>query len=246
MTIPARIIAFLFHFSISCLLALLALLLVFFVWYPAPLHSAVGVTSIFLIVLGVDVTVGPLLTLVVYKQGKKSLRFDLTVIALLQLVAFSYGLFTVAEGRPVWLVFSVDQFELVQAYQVDTRKQSEARAEFSYQPWLGPVWAAALRASTREEKNTILMESLAVGVDIAQRPERFVALSEQQEDIRQHSMPIEALSRFNTQQAVDKVLQRWPEADAYLPMMARAHPVTVLINKASAKVVAIVDLNPWQ
>jgi hypothetical protein len=73
------------------------------------------------------------------------------------------------------------------------------------------------------------MESLAVGVDIAQRPERFVALSEQQEDIRQHSMPIEALSRFNTQQAVDKVLQRWPEADAYLPMMARAHPVTVLI-----------------
>jgi uncharacterized RDD family membrane protein YckC len=65
MTIPARIIAFLFHFSISCLLALLALLLVFFVWYPAPLHSAVGVTSIFLIVLGVDVTVGPLLTLVV-------------------------------------------------------------------------------------------------------------------------------------------------------------------------------------
>jgi hypothetical protein len=49
------------------------------------------------------------------------------------------------------------------------------------------------------------MESLAVGVDIAQRPERFVALSEQQEDIRQHSMPIEALSRFTRSAVVARL-----------------------------------------
>ena len=85
-----RIKFFLGHLAISLLIALIAIAIVFFVWYPAPLAQAVGVTSIFLMLLAIDVIVGPLFTLLVYKQGKKTLKSDLTVI--IQLSAFSFCL----------------------------------------------------------------------------------------------------------------------------------------------------------
>lgn len=117
--VSARIKAFAWHLGCSLLIASAALVLVFAVWYPAPLHVALGVTSVFLLVLLVDVVIGPFLTLLVYKQGKKTLLFDMAVIIALQLSALLYGLWTVAEGRPVWLVFNVDRFDLVQPGKAD-------------------------------------------------------------------------------------------------------------------------------
>ena len=71
-----RLKFFLSHLTISFLIALLAVGVVFFVWYPAPLAKAVGVTHIFLMMLIIDVIVGPILGFLVYKQGKKNLKFD--------------------------------------------------------------------------------------------------------------------------------------------------------------------------
>src|SRR5690606_7616795 len=120
---PARFKAFLLHLAASTLIALLALLLVFKLWYPAPLHEALGVTQIFLLLLLVDVVLGPLLTLLVYKTGKKSLVMDLALIAALQLAALGYGLWTVAEGRPAWVVYNAGRFDVVTVVDIDTRLQ---------------------------------------------------------------------------------------------------------------------------
>lgn len=244
--IITRLRAGLIHLSISAVVAAMAVGVVFLLWYPSPLHVAVGVTGIFFIVLGVDVVLGPLLTTVVYRQGKKSLRFDLAVIALLQLTAFAYGLWTVAEGRPAWLVYNADRFDLVQAYQIDQRKIGAAAAEYRSAPWTGPRWVYARRPENPDEQQAMIMEALMAGVDMAQHPELYRPLDNAAESMREHASPLDELSRYNPQAAVDEVRQRWPEADAFLPMMARVHPVTVLINKGSAKVIAIVDLNPWQ
>lgn len=222
------------------------LLMVFGVWYPSPLASAVGVAAITVVLLGVDVVIGPLLTFIVYKPNKPSLKFDLSVIVALQLSAFGYGVWTLAEGRPVWIVFSVDQFELVQSYQVDQRKIEKAKPEYRSLSWFGPLWVAARRANTKEERQVILMESLLAGVDIAQRPEQYVQLVEQADEMRKHAKPLDDLRQYNAPPEVDAVLHRWPQANVYLPMMARIKPMTVLIDKESAKVIAVVDLNPWQ
>ena len=73
-----RLKFFLIHLSISLIIALSVVGLVFFAWYPTPLVIAVGVTQIFLMMLSIDVIVGPLLGLLVYKEGKKTLKFDLS------------------------------------------------------------------------------------------------------------------------------------------------------------------------
>ncbi|MBS1144806.1 MAG: type pilin accessory protein [Proteobacteria bacterium] len=242
----SRLRAGLIHLSISAVVALIAVGVVFLLWYPEPLHVAVGVTEIFFIVLGVDVVIGPLLTTVVYRPGKKSLRFDLSTIALLQLLAFSYGIWTVAQGRPVWLVYNADRFDLVQAYQIDQRKIHEATPEYRVASWTGPRWVSASRPESPELRKTITMEAMLAGIDVAQHPELYRPLDEEATSIRERSKPLDELFRHNPQPLVEETLRRWSDADAYLPMMARAYPVTVLINKASAKVVAIVELNPWE
>jgi len=71
-----RLIAFLVHLIISIVVAIAAVGLVFFVLYPATLHTAVGVTGIFLLLLMVGVCLGPLLTAVIYKKGKITLKID--------------------------------------------------------------------------------------------------------------------------------------------------------------------------
>ena len=62
---------FLSHFSLSLFIAILALFLVFIFWYLFPLSKAVGVTSLLIMMLMVDVIVGPIFGFIVYKEDKK-------------------------------------------------------------------------------------------------------------------------------------------------------------------------------
>jgi hypothetical protein len=74
----------------------------------------------FLIVVTVDVILGPLITLAVFNRAKPwtELRRDLVIVALIQLSALGYGLWTVFVARPVHLVFEYDRFRVVHAVEV--------------------------------------------------------------------------------------------------------------------------------
>lgn len=243
--VPARIKAFLLHLLCSLLIALGALGLVFGLWYPAPLHLALAVTGIFLLLLAVDVILGPLLTLVVYKPGKKTLRFDLAVIVLLQVSALGYGLWTVAQGRPAWLVFSVDRFDVVQVVDIDTRRLDESLQQYQRPSWFGPQWVTAVRPEGAERRNEILFESVQGGADIAQRPELYRPLEEAAGQMNAKARPLDALMAFNDPAVVAGVLSAWPRATGWLPLMARAQPMVVLLDRDNTEVLAIVPLQPW-
>lgn len=245
---PARVRAFAVHLIVSIFIALCSMLLVFNMWYPAPLHIAVGVTHVFLLVLMVDVVIGPLLTLLVYKVGKKTLVFDLTVIALLQASALCYGLYAVAEGRPAWLVFSADRFDLVRVLDIDDRKRDVDGAiadEYRAASWLGPQWVAAVNPADDELRNELVFESVFAGLDLPQRPDLYVPLSTQASEIKARLFELDELSRFNDREQVERVLALWPQADAWLPMMANVEPMVVLLESETAEVIAVVDLRPW-
>lgn len=241
-----RIKCFLIHLGISVALGLAALCLVFGLWYPSPLDAALGVTSIFLILLGVDIVLGPLFTLLVSKENKTSLKFDWSVIALIQISAFVYGMYIVAIGRPVWMVFSVDRFDLVQAYQVDNMYIENAKAEFRQLAWFGPKWAAAKLPENLEERNQLTFESLFGGADLPTRPDLFVPIVESKNEIVKNARPLSELNNFNSEQDISSIMQKWPEANAFLPMMCRVKPMTVLIKHETGNVIAVVDLRPWQ
>jgi len=244
--LKSRLRAALIHFSGSACIGLLSLALVFWLWYPGPLAAAVGVGPIFLLMLAVDVCIGPLLTFAVFKVGKKSLPFDLAVIVCLQLGALGYGLWSIADGRPAWLVFNVDRFTLTRVNDIDLRHVSESRPEYRSPPWTGPQWVAAVIPADLENKNKLIWESALGGSDLPQRTDLYRPLETEAAHVRERAKPLSELEQFNPAEQVRKVTAAWPQADAWLPFATRTQSMVVLIDKAQAKPVAIVELQPWQ
>jgi hypothetical protein len=110
-----RVHAFLIHLAISfALFVVLAYLLVVY-WYPLPFFHTDGGWQGFRIIVGVNLVLGPLLTLIVYKPGKPGLKLDLTLIALAQAVALSWGIWVTYTERPVAVVYTLQYFTPVSA-----------------------------------------------------------------------------------------------------------------------------------
>ncbi len=95
-----------YHFFGSLLLILIAAYLIFSIWYPSPFFKLYQVNQVFLLLIFIDVILGPLCTFIVYKKGKKTLKMDIAVIVLLQLIAFGFGMWNIAQARPAWLVLN--------------------------------------------------------------------------------------------------------------------------------------------
>lgn len=246
MNMSKRVKFFLGHFCISLFIASIVVGMVFFIWYPSPLAKAVNVTHIFLMMLMIDVIIGPVLGLLVYKDGKKTLKFDLTVIILIQLSALCYGVYTIAQGRPVWIVYSVDRFELVKNNElVDTNIQ-QAQPQFQQASWFKPQYVATEFAKDIQQRNDEMFAEVFSGISIAQRPERYVELTQAKTSIKQRAQPLVLLNDFNDPKVVKMMLTQYPQATAFLPLKANAVDMVVLVNKESASIIKIVDLRPWE
>ena len=96
-----RFSAFAIHLAISFVIFLVLAYLVVFEWYPGILFDTDGGWRGMRIIIGVDLVLGPALTLVAYKHGKPGLKFDLVCIALLQTVCLTAGTYVVWSERPL-------------------------------------------------------------------------------------------------------------------------------------------------
>jgi hypothetical protein len=65
------------------------------------------------------------------------LRFDLAVIGVLQFTALIYGLYSIAESRPVYLTFVKDRFDLVRAGELSDADLAQAAPGFGSLSWFG-------------------------------------------------------------------------------------------------------------
>lgn len=241
-----RLKFFLSHSLISLLISLLAVGLVFFIWYPSPLAKAVGVTHIFLMLLAIDVILGPFLGLLVYKEGKKTLKFDLSVIILIQIAALCYGVYSIAQGRPVWLAYNVDRIELVRNNEIIQDHVDQAQTQFQHPSWLKPRYVGVAFAKDANQRGNDLFAEALGGISIAQKPERYVEIEQVKLKIQQHAQDLALLAQYNDKALVKRILVKYPQANAFVPLKATAVDMTVLINKEKGQIVKIVDLRPWK
>ena len=107
------------HFSLSLIVLLLLLAVILVLWYPGILFSVDGGWTGLRIVVGVDLVLGPLLTLIVFKSGKPGLKFDLSCIALAQTACMAVGIWIVYNERPIALVMAYDTFYSLAAQEFD-------------------------------------------------------------------------------------------------------------------------------
>lgn len=246
-----RVRAFSVHLFGSLLIAATCAGLVFLVWYPGPLAEASDVGPIVLMLLAVDVTVGPVITFIVFNPRKKELRRDLAVVVALQLAALGYGLHAVFVARPAYVVFAVDRFEVVYANELTADKLVKVLdARFKSAPIWGPRVIAARRPETAEERSEIMFGALVGGDDVPQLPQYYVPLADQRGQIIDRLQPLEHLIEFNGED-VGKVtallsdMAAHPGGASYLPVRGKARDYTAVLDRQTAQVLRFVALNPW-
>lgn len=168
------------HSLCSVLVALAAACLVFWVWYAYPYRELSGGRELFLMVIAVDVVCGPLLTFVLFnpKKSRKELWLDLSLVAIVQLAALGYGMWTVGEARPLYLVHEIDRFKVISAPDVDAAALEKLPENLKPQFLVGPQVISIRPPKNAEEHNTVLFEATAGGRDFSARPEFYTPYDE--------------------------------------------------------------------
>lgn len=231
------------HLSLSLLIAGVLALLLFKVWYPIPLAAATGVFVIFAIVFVVDLIIGPLLTLVVYKKDKKSLWFDLTVIVVIQIAALSYGVYSLSQARPVWLAFYNNRFEIVRLNDIEDIYLKEAPEAYAHTSLTGPKWIATkLTGSSQEIEDLEFGNKL--GAKIVHQPALYYPIEQAYPEIATKAYDLSKLEAANSKAEIDKYLSVNPKAAGWLPLWGQQQHMVVLLDKAGIPL-NIVDLRPW-
>lgn len=99
--------AFAIHVGISLAILGVLLYVLFVHWFPGHLFDTDGGWQVLQIIIGVDLVLGPLLTLVAASPGKttRELRKDFTVIALIQVAALAWGTWMAWHNRPYAMIW---------------------------------------------------------------------------------------------------------------------------------------------
>jgi hypothetical protein len=222
------------HLLISAAVAALAAILVFGVWYPGDFRLMAGGQGLFILVVSVDVVLGPLLTFAVFDvtKGWKHLRRDLAVIAILQASALAYGVHTVYEVRPVAMVFEVDRLRLVAMQDVYLEELSQAAPEYRRLPLTGPWLLGARATRTPAEKTEALLLGLK-GFDTGQRPPFWQPYAMSVPAALAKSRPLSELTaHYPTHADAVRTQLRAMKADEatgrFLPVIARGDWVAIL------------------
>jgi hypothetical protein len=245
-----RFKAALIHLSLSALVATATFAIIYFVWFPGELFAAAGGLKLFFLIVGVDVTLGPLLTLVVFKPGKWGLKFDLVVIALLQLAGLGYGVHILAEARPVYIVFVKDRFEIARANYISPEELEKGRARgYGDLSWTGPRIVGAEMPTDPDEQFKIMTSGMA-GIDLQGFPQYYVPYEQVREQVLKASEPIEKLRRYNTDNpgAVDRAVAATGMAEKdlrFLALPAGILDLAVLVDAKDARVVRLANVRPW-
>jgi hypothetical protein len=243
--------ASIFHLAISAAIAAIVVTLMLVVWYPQPYFEAMGGSTLILLLIGVDVVVGPLITLIVFDPKKKSLRFDLSVIALLQIAALAYGGHVMFNARPVYNVFVVDRFETISANQVDAASRAKvSAAEFRALSLTGPKIIGARQPDDAQQKADIVISAMNGGPDLANLAELYVPYAQVRLEAALAARPLGELAKRQPGDAATirsfvAGSGRAEEAFGFVPMRARNRDMAVVVDIKTGDVAAILPVYPW-
>jgi len=215
-------------------------------WYRWPGWYLTEVVHVAAILAGVDLTLGPLLTLMIANPGKprRELARDIAVIVVVQLVALIYGVGTLWYGRPLYYTFCNDKVELVQASELQAAEIELARKE---NPDFAPHWYSLPRwiwvagpTDPIEGARIAIAAVTGNGPDLVQMPRYFKPWAQGLPGLRKQLKSVDQLRIFSKgqQQALKDRMAR-----SGLPTNQSS---TLLLTGKSLRALAVFDLETLQ
>jgi hypothetical protein len=236
------------HLSISALVLGIFYLFILNIWYPSPYFQVSGLLGIMLMLATIDLIIGPLLTFIVFKPKKSSLKFDLSVIAMIQLAALTYGALAIYQGHPVYIAYAVDRFTLVSVNEVDP--QEAIYDKFKVSTFGKPIMVYAKSPEKSEKRNKLLFDSVEGKGDLENHAEYYEPIEKYTDKILERSIAVDKILAYpDSKEELESFLkQQGKKANefAFLPLMGKSKVMLWVLDRKDAKPVAVLDIDPWE
>ncbi len=248
--IMTRIKAVSIHLLISLAVVSSVITYAVIIWYPDIYSQTDEFIAILWLLATVDITLGPLLTAVVFKPQKKSLKFDLSVIALLQMVALSYGVNTLFTARPVFIVFNIDRLTVVSAVDIPISERQRASPDYQKFSYTGPILVGSHLPDDPQERERILTLSILNHVDLAQLPQNYVPYEQVTHAVLNQLKSFDVLIKHKPeyQAVIQTALSKLHVANTavgYLPVIAKSKDTIAVISRENGQVLKYLPINAW-
>ena len=179
MKLPSLKKAFAIHFSISLIILLILIGLMMRVWFPGDLFFMDGGWQGLKLIAPIDLILGPALTLILYRPWKKSLAFDMTVIATVQFLALGYGVYSAYQQRTAAIVFADNRFETVTIGEYNAAREILLEKELPVKPLneFGRMPVVVVAESFSAEGYGKYLEGILNGLpELRERSDRYLPI----------------------------------------------------------------------
>jgi hypothetical protein len=224
------------HFGLSLLVAAIVAFLVFTLWFPYPYRELAGGRELFILVMAVDIVCGPLLTFVLFSPTKPKLELitDISLIAVIQILALCYGIWTVYQIRPLFVVQEADRLNIISRASIDLNELDKLPSELKSVHFGKPI-NVSLRELTNIEREKLKTEIEAKGHDSSEHPLFYVKYEGAKAYANGHSL--KDLQRIHPElrKQIDSIASASPHRNVdqlrYLYIVGRSYWI-VVINPA--------------
>jgi hypothetical protein len=247
-----RLKAFGLHLLASTTVLTLVLGTLYGGWYRWPGWYLADAVPVVLVLLGVDLALGPLLTLVVAAPAKPraALRRDIAIIAVVQIIALLYGTVSLWKGRPLYYAFSETVLQFVQAYDIKPEESALGRAQnAALTPhWYSlPRWIWAPLPLDPDERSRIVASAISGGDDVIAMPRYYRPWAAGVPTLRQRLKKVDDVPYFSRPQKsalkdAMRVAGLAAEPSNAMPLTGRGPPMLAVFDPATLRLRALCTL----
>jgi len=244
-----RLQAFSLHLLSSATLLTLILGSLYFGWYRWPGWHLTDVKTVVLVMVCVDVVLGPALTFIIanQKKSRRELTRDIGIIVVVQLCALIYGSVSLWSGRPLYYAYSEGILQLVQAYDIEDAESEIGRRQ---NPGLAPHWYSLPRwiwaplPENAEESQKIVASAVTGGDDVTSMPKYFKPWEDGLPSLRSKLKKVDDVAYFAKSQK-QKLKERMKAAGLpddqvnTMPLTGRGQPLLAVIDPVTLKIAGV-------
>lgn len=244
-----RLKLFSLHLLSSATVLTLVLGSLYLGWYRWPGWYLTDVTTVVLVMVCVDVVLGPTLTLITANQKKSRhvLARDIGIIVLVQLCALTYGSLQLWNGRPLYYAYSEGVLQLVQAYDIDANEAKLGREQnpaFAPHWYSRPRWIWAPLPENPEDATKIVTSTITGGDDVTSMPKYFKPWEDGLTSLRAQLKKVDTLAYFangEKKKLKDKMKVAGLPDDQLdtMPLTGRGHPLLAVFDPKSLELKAV-------
>ncbi len=226
----------------------LFLVYAYFVWFPHSFSLLGGFYKTALMLIFVDIVLGPLLVFIVFKEGKKYLKFDINVLLAIQLAAFLWGAYSLYLKHPAYAVFTVDRFTLTNVSRLFPQEPLVKQLKTTF---FFPKMVFAKPPVDTKKRKKLLFDVLLKGMpDIDHRPRYYKPFEQYTDIVLAKSIPPRQLFFNNKRkEKLNAFLKKYggkTDDYAFFPVSGNNKKDMIWVfDRKTVTPVGMIDSDPW-